>query len=96
LGFFTFFIFTPLYSAWCIKQPLTAFYGAITRIVFSEVVVVVIIKALFRNTVATTWLKFIVDVIFVGAFSMLIYAICVFDKAERARITGLVKKVVHK
>ena len=96
LGFFTFFIFTPLYSAWCIKQPLTAFYGAITRIVSSDIVVVVIIKALFRNTVATTWLKFIVDAILVGAFSMLIYTICVFDKTERARITGLVKKVFHK
>ena len=96
LGFITFFVFTPLYSAWCIGLPLTAFYGAIIRIVFSDLVVVSTVKLIFKETVANSWMSFIGNVILIGIIGLFIYLICVFDKSERSRILALVKKELHK
>lgn len=96
LGFITFFVFTPLYSAWCIGLPLTAFYGAIIRIVFSDMVVVSTVKLIFKETVENSWMSFIGNVILIGIIGLFIYLICVFDKSERSRILALVKKGLHK
>lgn len=96
LGFVTFLIFTPLYSAWCIGLPLMSFYGAITRIVVSDLILVSVVRIVFGGIIVKSWTGFIINVCLIGLFGTVTYMVCVFDRSERSKIIALAKKLLHK
>ena len=96
LGFVTFLIFTPLYSAWCIGLPLMSFYGAITRIVVSDLIIVSVVRIVFGGIIVKSWAGFIINVCMIGLFGTVTYMVCVFDRSECSKFIALAKKLLHK
>ena len=94
LGLITFFIFTPLYSARCIKLPSLSFYKPIVRIVISDLLTVGFVKIVFRTVAVNSWIGLIGMAAVVGILGLLLYSISVFDKDERAKVLRQIKRIL--
>lgn len=82
LGFFTYFIFTPIYSAKCLHLRWYVFYPSIFRVTMSAILIFILVMGISRFYMPHSWLTLVVVALIACVIGIPIHAVCVFNKNE--------------
>jgi hypothetical protein len=82
LGFFTYFIFTPIYSAKCLHLKWYVFYPSIIRVLGSAILISITLKGISEIYMPHSWITLIVIALISCVVGVPIHAICVFSRKE--------------
>lgn len=96
LGFITFMIFTPIYSAHCLGLKWNVFYLGIFRVLSAAVVITLVLKTLFMNFMPSTWIGLIVSSLCSCIIGVPIFMFIVLDKENRNLAINKLKKFREK
>ena len=96
LGFITFMIFTPIYSAHCLGLKWNVFYPGIFRVLSAAVVITLVLKTLFMNFMPSTWIGLIVSALCSCIIGVPIFMFIVLDKENRNLVINKLKKFREK
>lgn len=82
LGFFTFLIFTPIYTAYCLKEKWNIFYLSILRVMISAIIIYIVVKLVFSQYNPNSWLSLIFTAFLCCLIAFPIHILCVCSKAD--------------
>lgn len=89
LGFATFFVFTPIYTAYCLKIKRYSFFSTVLRICVGCIALTGASWILLRGVPVNGWGSFIIVAFLVVIISFPIYFFSVFEASERRMIIGI-------
>lgn len=92
LGFITFLVFTPLYTACCLEVKWDVFYGSILRVLCAAGIITIILRLLFNKHMPSSWLGLIVATMASCIIGIPIFSIIVFSKEDLYLIKSKVSK----
>lgn len=82
LGFFTYMIFTPIYTAYCLGVKWNIFYLSIFRVLISECLIILVLRLIFSKFMPSTWLGLGIGSIVSCVIGLPIHMLCVVNKDE--------------
>lgn len=87
--------FTPMYAAYCLKQPLFIFHKDLLK-GCSSCLMVVLVSFLIKEIIpSTTWISFTISAVAVFAFSMILSFILFLNNDERMYLYRIVKNKIR-
>lgn len=96
LAFLMYFVFTPIYAAYCIGTKLNAYYSSILKVLLSTVITVVICYFLPFSDILNTWTGFIVSAFIIALIGISVMWICSFSTDDRRFIIESIKTRCNK
>lgn len=96
LAFLMYFVFTPIYAAYCIGTKLNAYYSSILKVLLSTVITVVICYFLPFSDILNTWTGFIVSAFIIALIGISVMWICSFSTDDRRFIIESIKNRCNK
>lgn len=96
LGFFMYFVFTPLYAAHCIGAKLNSYYNSIFKVILSTAITVAICLCIPFDVISNTWAGFICSAFVIAIIGAIIMWICSFTANERQFVIQSIKNRLNK
>ena len=94
LGFFTYFVFNPIYASRCLHVSVGTFYPSILKVFFASVIVLAVSHVLSLILHPDTWLGLIFSAITVFIIAVPIHYIITTTKNEKTDIKIMFKRII--
>lgn len=91
LGFFTYFIFTPLYSSYCLTVKWNSFYKSMIKVILSTLFTSIFAMIIPIRNFANTWIGFCICVLIICVLSAFMHFCLVLTNDERNIIIEKIK-----
>lgn len=88
--------FTPMYAAHCLGVSKKSFYPTIIRYILVSVAMGAVFYGFYLALPSHSWLWLFIDVIVCGVAGSVINILFLFGKKERAMLSDVLKKTLHK
>ncbi|MEN6460266.1 MAG: oligosaccharide flippase family protein [Syntrophomonas sp.] len=96
LGWFVYFIFTPLYTSHCLKISKTTFYSTLIRVIVSCVAITGCLELLTKIYMPISWISLILYALVGCVMGLPIHILITADSSDYKILFGMVKKTGKK